>query len=89
MIPPANHPAAAWLDGSMTPTDALEFEKHLAGCADCQAQIAQLRERRAQQLKTTVRRWRVVKSVAFAMVMLLIGFALGWWLWQLSHVATP
>jgi anti-sigma factor RsiW len=89
MIPPGNHSAAAWVAGSMAQAEALEFETHLVTCADCRAEVAALRARQAQRLSTAASRRRAVQIVGAALATLAAGFALGWWLWQLSHAGGP
>jgi anti-sigma factor RsiW len=98
--PDANHAAiAAWIEGSMTPAQRQEFEAHLATCADCQAEVAaQLKARTAAKPEAAVpgktekpktapatlarRIWAVVIC---AVLVLAIGYALGWWVWGLAN----
>ncbi|HTC54299.1 MAG TPA: zf-HC2 domain-containing protein [Steroidobacteraceae bacterium] len=94
-----NHAAAAWLAGIMNPAQRQEFETHLAGCAECQAEIAALRASHTQRQpvlvmpipaeaepKTTDRGTRrAVLIVIAALATLIIGFAIGWSVWQMAH----
>jgi anti-sigma factor RsiW len=104
--PKNNHAAAAaWVQGAMSAAESLEFETHLATCADCQAEVAALRRaKRARQaaaasapaaapapMKPEIpapyggasrRTWRML---AGGVLILLLGYALGWWIWQLAH----
>jgi anti-sigma factor RsiW len=93
---PEIHPAAtAWVDGTMTPAQRQEFETHLAGCANCQAEVAALLQQRlppagsaAPPVKAARGRSRarpVLIGVAIAVLILVVGYALGWWAWQLAH----
>jgi cellulose synthase operon protein C len=101
-----NHAAAAaWVQGAMTEAESLEFETHLATCAECQAEVAALRRaKRARQAEAASdpapapaptqsetpvpyggasrRTWRIL---AGGVLILLLGYALGWWIWQLAH----
>jgi cellulose synthase operon protein C len=106
--PKNNHAAAAaWVQGEMTAAESLEFETHLATCAECQAEVAALRRaKRARQAEAAAaavatpvaapvqpeapapygtasrRTWRLL---AGGVLILLLGYALGWWIWQLAH----
>jgi hypothetical protein len=56
---------------------------HLATCLDCQAKVAALRKPPAAATGPPVRRiWPIVIC---AVVVLVTGYALGWWAWQLAH----
>jgi hypothetical protein len=60
-----------------------ESAAHLATCVACQAQLAALRKRPEAATGTPVRRtWPVVICAVLVLVM---GYALGWWAWQLTH----
>ncbi len=83
----------------MNPAQRQEFETHLAGCAECQAEIAALRASHTQRQpvlvmpipaeaepKTTDRGTRrAVLIVIAALATLIIGFAIGWSVWQMAH----
>ena len=76
-----NHAAAAaWVAGGMDPAQRQEFAAHLASCAQCQAQVAALRAARPRRGPR-----RLMQILAAAIVTLIVGFALGWWLWHLAH----
>ena len=79
----ANHAAiAAWIDGSLTPALRQEFEAHLATCVDCQAELAARRKVKAATGTPVRRIWPIVIGAVLVLVM---GYALGWWAWQLAH----
>jgi anti-sigma factor RsiW len=80
----ANHSAiAASIEGSLTPAQRQEFEAHLATCLDCQAEVAALRTLPKAETGTPARRiWPVVIG---AVLVLVLGYALGWWAWDLAH----
>jgi anti-sigma factor RsiW len=91
--PEANHAAiAAWVAGSLTPAQRQEFETHLATCVDCQAELAAALKARAAAkteaappaapTKPARRIWVIVIG---AMLILAIGYALGWWVWGLAN----
>jgi anti-sigma factor RsiW len=92
-----NHAAAAWLAGNMDPAQQQEFAAHLAGCVECQAEVAALRAAQALRAQTAVatkvesepapaatkpRAWQVLLA---AIVTVVVGFALGWSVWQMAH----
>jgi anti-sigma factor RsiW len=92
-----NHAAAAWLAGKMDPAQRQQFETHLAGCAQCQAEVAALRAAQAPRHQPAAatkvqseperpaakpRAWQMLLA---AVVTLIAGFALGWWAWQMAH----
>jgi anti-sigma factor RsiW len=90
-----NHAAEAWLTGIMDPAQRQEFEAHLASCAHCQAQVAALRAAHAPRPPPATkvepepsapaakaRAWQLLLA---ALVTLILGFALGWSLWQMAH----
>ena len=80
----ANHGAiAAWIEGSLTRAQRQEFEAHLATCVNCQAEVAARRRLPAAATGTPVR--RIWPMVIGAVLVLVIGYALGWWAWQLVH----
>jgi anti-sigma factor RsiW len=76
-----------------------EFEAHLAGCAQCQAEVAALRAALTQRQPVLVMpipaetehdasgtgRRRAALIVIAALVTLIVGFALGWSVWQMAH----
>jgi anti-sigma factor RsiW len=75
-----------------------EFEAHLATCPNCQEEVAALLAQALQPPKPTVPikpevepkvasggRRRVVQIVIAAVLTLIAGYALGWWIWQMSH----
>ncbi len=94
-----NHAAEAWLAGIMSPAQRQEFETHLAGCAECQAEIARMRAAQTQRQPVlvvpaaaaaepqvsqgSVR--RTILIVIAALATLIIGFAIGWSVWQMAH----
>jgi len=75
----------------MDPAQRREFEAHLAGCAECQAEVAALLQRRSRQPPATEvahrpgRAVRILIGAAVVLVTLIVGYALGWWAWQLAH----
>jgi anti-sigma factor RsiW len=95
-----NHAAAAWLEGRMDVSQRQEFETHLAGCAECQAEVAALRaaltqrqavllmpipaepESKSKSRSRSTRRG--VLLVIGAIVILIVGFALGWSVWLMT-----
>ncbi len=78
-----NHAAAAWVAGHMGAAERQEFAAHLATCADCQAQVAALlRSQAGQPAKPRRGIWRLLIG---GLVILLVGYALGWAIWQLAH----
>jgi anti-sigma factor RsiW len=95
-----NHAAAAWVEGRMDAVQRQEFEAHLADCTDCQAQVAALRAAQTQRRPVLVvptkleveaapqasgnTKHRVLIVIA-ALVTLVIGFALGWSVWQMTN----
>ena len=94
-----NHAAEAWLAGIMSPAQRQEFETHLAGCAECQAEIARMRAALTQRQPVLVMPVppeeppkaadgslrRAILIVIAALATLIIGFALGWSVWQMAH----
>src|SRR5665213_629858 len=93
-----NHAAAAWVAGLMDATQAVEFEAHLATCANCQEEVAALLAQKlrppkaAPAVKAEVEpkiksgnRRRIVLIVLAAILTLIAGFALGWSIWQMSN----
>ncbi len=92
--PEANHAAiAGWIAGSLTPVQRQEFEAHLATCVDCQAELAALLKAKSAAKPqaappaapaTPARRiwWAIVLCAG---LILAIGYALGWWAWDLAH----
>ncbi len=76
-----------------------EFEAHLAGCAECQAEVAALRAALTQRQPVLVMpipaevelkaagagRRRAVVIVIAALATLIIGFAIGWSVWQMAN----
>jgi anti-sigma factor RsiW len=101
MIPTApaeNHAAVvAWVQGGMNPAQRQEFEAHLATCAECQAAAAALLHPPPPQAEPITATPEPAPPVAArtlrrnlliaigAAVILLAGYALGWWAWQLAH----
>lgn len=95
--PDANHAAiAAWLEGSMTAAQRQEFEAHLATCADCQAEVAAMLKVRLaakpaavpsepEQARPARSARRIWALVICAVLVLAIGYALGWWVWGLAQ----
>jgi anti-sigma factor RsiW len=96
----ANHAAiAAWLDGSLSPAQRQEFEAHLATCVDCQAEVtAQLKTKIPARTEATVsikpelprptprKRARVLWIILIgAVLIVVVGYALGWWAWDLAN----
>ena len=93
-----NHAIAAWIDGSLTPAQRQEFEAHLATCPECQEQAAVLLKAKlparaepapvrtepppAPPPKPVRRIWLIVIC---GVLILAIGYALGSWVWDLSH----
>jgi anti-sigma factor RsiW len=96
---PGNHAAAAWVEGRMDAAQRQEFEAHLAGCAQCQAEVAALRAALTQRQPVLVMpipaetehdatgsgTRRAAMIVIAALVTLIVGFALGWSVWQMAH----
>ena len=94
-----NHAAEAWLAGIMSPAQRQEFETHLAGCAECQAEIARMRVAQTQRQPVLVMpipaeaepkqsdgsARRAILIVLAGLATLVIGFALGWSVWQMAH----
>jgi anti-sigma factor RsiW len=94
-----NHAAAAWIEGRMDAAQRQEFEAHLAGCAECQAEVAALRAALTQRQPVLVMpipaevelkaagagRRRAVVIVIAALATLIIGFAIGWSVWQMAN----
>lgn len=94
-----NHAAEAWLAGIMSAAQRQEFETHLAGCAECQAEIARMRAAQTQRQPVLVMPTaaevepkesdgsarRAILIVIAALATLIIGFALGWSVWQMAH----
>ncbi len=76
-----------------------EFEAHLAGCAECQAEVAALRAALTQRQPVLVMpipaevelkaagagTRRAVVIVIAALATLIIGFAIGWSVWQMAN----
>lgn len=97
----ANHAAiTAWINGSLTPVQRQEFEAHLATCPDCQAQVTVLLKAKftENKINATVsnkpaaakpaprRRARILWIMLIAAVLILaMGYALGWWAWDLAN----
>jgi len=91
-----NHAAEAWLAGNMDPAQRQEFAAHLAACAQCQAEVAALRASQTPRPApaatkvepapatpaTKPRAWQVLLA---ALGILIVGFALGWSVWQMAH----
>jgi anti-sigma factor RsiW len=96
---PVNHAAAAWVAGELTLEQQLEFETHLAVCAQCQAEVATLRraQRRARNEPTVSIKVEfepppaerpprsTARVLGAALLVLIVGFAIGWTVWQLAH----
>ncbi|MEJ0006093.1 MAG: zf-HC2 domain-containing protein [Steroidobacteraceae bacterium] len=96
-----NHAAAAWIAGTMNAAQRQEFEAHLATCPQCQEQCGAMITRTMRQLQEppaavpaqaevtpeksggTITR-NLLIALCAALV-LIAGFALGWWAWQLAH----
>ena len=81
----------------MDPAQRQEFAAHLAGCAQCQAEVAALRAAQTPRLQPAAatkveseperpaakpRAWQMLLA---AIVTLIAGFALGWSVWQMAH----
>ena len=96
----ANHAAiAAWIDGSLTPAQRAQFEAHLATCSDCQEQVSVLlKAKLTAPTEATVsikpalpppaprKRLRLLWLVLIgAALILAVGYALGWWAWDLAN----
>jgi anti-sigma factor RsiW len=97
----ANHAAiTAWINGSLTPAQRQEFEAHLATCPDCQAQVTVMLKAKLTENKIDAgvsnkpaaaqpaprRRSRVLWFVLIAAVVILaMGYVLGWWVWDLAN----
>jgi hypothetical protein len=56
---------------------------HLATCVECQAQVAA--RRKLPEAATRAPGRRVWPIVICAVLVLVMGYALGWWAWQLAH----
>jgi anti-sigma factor RsiW len=96
---PGNHAAAAWVEGRMDAVQQQEFAAHLASCAECQAEVAALRAALTQRQPALVMpipaepetgatgsgMRRVLQIMIAALVILLLGFALGWSVWQITN----
>jgi anti-sigma factor RsiW len=96
---PGNHAAAAWVEGRMDAAQRQEFAAHLAGCAECQAEVAALRAALTQRQPVLVMpipaetepgatassTRRALLILIAALLVLLVGFALGWSVWQITN----
>jgi anti-sigma factor RsiW len=96
---PGNHAAAAWVEGRMDAVQRQEFAAHLASCAECQAEVAALRAALTQRQPVLVMpipaetesaatsggTRRAVQILIAAVLILLVGFALGWSVWQITN----
>jgi anti-sigma factor RsiW len=93
---PGNHAVADWVAGTLDPVQRQEFEAHLMTCADCQAQVSVLLAERLKPAPTVKveapapppppaprRIWPLV--VAGALIVLVVGYFLGSWAWQMAH----
>jgi anti-sigma factor RsiW len=93
-----NHAAAAWVAGHMNAVQRQEFETHLANCAHCQEEVSAMLAKALQPpeppapIKVEVEPpvapggARRAAQVAIAgLVTLIVGFAIGWWIWQMAH----
>jgi anti-sigma factor RsiW len=96
----ANHAAiTAWIEGGLTAAPRAEFEAHLATCSDCQAQVAVLLKAAiTARTEATVSTkpelpqpaprqpvrllWIIVIG---ATLLLTVGYAVGWWAWDLAN----
>jgi len=84
----------------MSAAQRQEFETHLATCPECQEQVGAMITRTMQQLHepapapapepvaadaTRSSVGRNILIVLGAVLVLLAGYALGWWAWQMAH----
>jgi hypothetical protein len=72
-----NHAAEAWLTGIMDPAQRQEFEAHLP-----RPPPATKVEPEPSAPAAKARAWQLLLA---ALVTLILGFALGWSLWQMAH----
>jgi anti-sigma factor RsiW len=94
-----DHAAAAWVEGRMDAVQQQEFAAHLAGCAECQAEVAALRAALTQRTPVLVMpvpaepeikasrggTRRAALILIAALLTLIVGFALGWSVWQMTN----
>ncbi|HEV2701411.1 MAG TPA: zf-HC2 domain-containing protein [Steroidobacteraceae bacterium] len=94
-----DHAAAAWVEGRMDAAQQQEFAAHLAACAECQAQVAAMRAALTQRQPVLVMpvpaepdaktsgggARRAALILAAALLTLIVGFALGWSVWQMMN----
>jgi len=75
----------------MTAAQRQEFEAHLATCADCQAEVAAVLKARtaaepeAPQARPAGPARRIWAIMIGAVLVLAIGYVLGWWAWGFAH----